>query len=203
MDLTRSRVRRLALTTCLRTAALATSAQAAIVPSANDPNTTVPNSFTDATGLELGLCTNAGCLGERPNLAVAPSVPGNFNEGGEAFWYIANADLSNGSAEFAVEAAFEDLVPNGGGAFTRQRFRFDNLSGTVRLTTPYGSKIYTDLTPGVRSINDTVDLGLVGGCVVGPCAYAGANYGEELTTFLRPVGWTPGAPGTVTSASVQ
>jgi hypothetical protein len=167
------------------------SAQAAVVPSAVDPNTTLPNSFTDGT-LELGLCTNTGCAGARPNQGQPVAVPGNFFADAEAFWYLNTVELSHGSAEFAVEAAFEDLAKNAGGAFTRQRFRFDGLTGTVRLTTPYGSKIYEDLDGGLRTVNDTVDLGLVGGCIVPSgsfCDYAGANYGTELTKFLVPVGF--------------
>jgi hypothetical protein len=176
-------------------------AQAAIIPSAVDPNTTLPNSFTDATGLELGLCTNAGCAGARPNQGQPVAVPGNFFADAEAFWYLNNVDLSSGSAEFAVEAAFEDLQPNNGGAFTRQRFRFDGLQGTIRLTTPYGTRIYDNVGGGTRAINDTVDLGIVGGCpgTVGFCDYAGANYGAELTHYLVPPGFVAGAPGTVTS----
>jgi hypothetical protein len=181
----------------------AVPAGAAVVPSAVDPNTTLPNSFTDANGLELVLCTNSGCAGVRPDLGNATAVPGNFNAGGEAFWYLNEAVMPSGAlAEFAVEGAFEDLAPNQGGAFTRQRFRFDDLTGTIRVTTPYGVRIYDDLGGGIRTINDTVDLGLVGGCGTPPagtfCDYAGANYGNELTHFLVPEGFTPGAPGSVT-----
>jgi hypothetical protein len=171
------------------------------VPSAVDPNTTLPNSFTDQAGLELGLCTNTGCAGARPDQGQPVAVPGNFFGDAEAFWYLNTVELNSGAAEFAVEAAFEDLLPNNGGAFTRQRFRFSNLTGTIRLTTPYGTRIYDDLGGGNRTINDTVDLGIVGGCpgTVGFCDYAGANYGNELTHYLVPVDFVPGAPGTVTT----
>jgi hypothetical protein len=189
---------------CLVAAAFAAGpAQAAIVPSAVDPNTTLPNSFTDEAGIELGLCTNTGCAGVRPDQSLAVAVPGNFFADAEAFWFLSEVTTpSGGFAEFAVEAAFEDLAPNQGGAFTRQRFRFDNLTGTVRITTPFGSKVYPGLEGGTRSINDTTDLGLVGGCLqpVGTfCDYAGANYGPALTHFLMPEGFDPAgaAPGEV------
>ena len=199
----RNRTRAAITTAAALVAAAAFSAgpaHASVVPSAVDPNTTVPNSFTDETGLDFGLCTNNGCAGVRPDLNQALAVPGNFSAAGEAFWYLNEAVMPSGSlVEFAVEGAFEDIAPHQGGAFTRQRFRFDNLTGTVRITTPYGVRIYDNLAGGTRAINDTVDLGLVGGCGTPPaggfCDYAGANYGNELTRFLVPATFdtTPGA----------
>jgi hypothetical protein len=197
----RSAQRRLiALAAAMAFAAVASPAQAALTASDNDLNTTLPQTFTDGTGLALEPCSNAGCAipGPRPNLGAPLAVPGNFDPSREAFWYYADAQLPSGSAEFAVEAAFLGaLAPSQGSAFTRQRFRFDNLVGTYRLTTPFGSKVYPNLNGGKRAINDTVDTG----CLAPPCNYQTADYGAELTTFLRPVSWTPGAPGTVSNTT--
>src|SRR4051795_6176423 len=106
---------RAAITTAaalIAAAALAGPAHAAVSASADDPNTTLPASFTDSSdGLAVGLCADgtANCSSIPPD-PNAPVSTANFDPSGEAFWMLANASftgpLSNSVAEFALEAAF-------------------------------------------------------------------------------------------------
>jgi hypothetical protein len=182
-------------------AALAGPAQAALTPSANDANTTLPATFTDSTdGLVLEPCSNTGCAipGPRPDLNAPLAVPGNFDPSGEAFWFYADAQLPGGFAEFALEAAFllGDPAPDEGSAFSRIRIRLDNLTGHYRITHPYGSKEY-DAAGGTRSINDSIDIGC-NPTATTPCDYQAADYGT-LTSFLRPAAGLPTTGGAVSN----
>jgi hypothetical protein len=174
-------------------AALAGPAQAAVSASADDPNTTLPASFTDSSdGLAVGLCAdgtaNCSSLPPDPN---APVSTANFDPSGEAFWMLVNASftgqLSGSVAEFALEAAFlGDILPHQGSTFSRIRFRFDLPPGHYRVTYPYGVKTYDVSTGGDRSINDSIDTG----CLANPCDPTTAGYGP-VTSILR---WDSGAP---------
>jgi hypothetical protein len=174
-------------------AAVAGPASAAVTASANDPNTTLPASFTDsADGLSVGLCAD-GTLNcsSIPPVADAPVSTANFDPSGEAFWMLANASFSGplaGSvAEFALEAAFlGDIAPNQGSTFSRIRFRFDLPAGRYRITHPYGVNTYDVTGSGSRTINDTVDTG----CLANPCDPTTVGYGP-VTSILR---WDSGAP---------
>src|SRR4051812_46979397 len=165
---------RAAITTAaalIAAAALAGPAHAAVSASADDPNTTLPASFTDSSdGLAVGLCADgtANCSSIPPD-PNAPVSTANFDPSGEAFWMLANASftgpLSKSVAEFALEAAFlGDILPHQGSAFSRIRFRFDLPAGHYRVTHPYGVNTY-DVSGGTRTINDTIDTG----CLANPC----------------------------------
>jgi len=168
-------------------------AGAAVTASANDPNTTLPASFTDSADLlSVGLCTDgtANCSSIPPN-PDAPVSTANFDPTGEAFWMLANASfsgtLSKSVAEFALEAAFlGDIAPNQGSTFSRIRFRFDLPPGHYRITHPYGVNEYDVASTGSRTINDTVDTG----CLANPCDPTAVGYGP-VTSILR---WDSGAP---------
>jgi len=95
-----------------------------------------------------------------------PVVPGNafsalIGFGGEAFYYLADADLGIGFAEFAVEAAFQlgDPAPDQQLVFARLRVRIDvPVPGTYTLTHPYGVRVYNVAAVGPGpDINETVD----------------------------------------------
>jgi hypothetical protein len=190
------RRRRAAITTAaaiLAAAAFAVpAAQADVHASENDPNTTLPASFTDDTGLSVGLCTDgtARCSSIPPD-ANAPTSTANFDPSGEAFWMLANASftgaLAGDIAEFALEAAFlGDIVPEGGSAFSRIRFRFDLDAGKYRITHPYGVNTYTVTTGGNRSVNDTADIG----CMAQPCDETTASFGTVKSILT----WGADAP---------
>lgn len=184
-------------------AVFAGPAQAALTPSANDSNTTLPATFTDSTdGLTLEPCSNAGCAvpGPRPDLSAPLAVPGNFHSTGEAFWWHAAADLLGGTAEFAVEAAFllGDPAADQGSVFSRIRFRFPGLNGRYRITHPFGVNEYA-ANGGTRSINDTIDTGCNPTATV-VCDYTAAGYGA-VTSFLRPAAGFPTTPGTVSNTT--
>jgi len=175
-------------------AVIAGPAQANITASANDPNTTLPVSFTDQSdGLAVGLCADgsANCSSIPPDLN-APVSTANFDPSGEAFWMLVNASFSGplatkSVAEFALEAAFlGDIAPNQGSTFSRIRFRFDLPAGVYRITHPYGVNTYNVTTGGTRSINDSMDTG----CLANPCDPTTAGYGA-VTSILR---WDSGAP---------
>jgi hypothetical protein len=186
-------------------AGFAGPAQAALTPSANDPNTTLPATFTDPSdGLVLEPCSNTGCTfpGPRPDQNAPLAVPGNFDPtgGGETFWFYAEAGLPGGFIEFAVEGAFllGDPAPDEGSAFSRIRIRLDGLTGHYRITHPYGSKEY-DAAGGTRSINDTIDAGC-NPTATTVCNYQAADYGT-ITSFLRPAAGLPATGGVVSNTT--
>src|SRR4051794_32646626 len=78
----------------LGSAALAASAQAAVVPSANDPLTGFPASYDDTvSGFKLALCQDLSgfCIETpAPNPGAALAVPGNFTPDEEGFYFLAD-----------------------------------------------------------------------------------------------------------------
>lgn len=128
------------------------------------------SALTVAPGVTVNPCEY------EPPLAGPPSFPGNF--GAEAIYWsgvaLGNFTSSNGALSSAllvlaleVTGANEAALADGTqAAFSRIRLRLDApVAGTYRVTHPYGSRNYVVTTPGVRAINQTQDLGLVGPAV--------------------------------------
>lgn len=140
--------------------------------------------YEDTSGLRLELCLDSNveiepgvfidpCLLE--NNPIFPlSFPGNF--GSEAFWWNATTSgtfqssqggvlVAGGDALLvtAMEAAFaSDLGVLDGDqvAFGRIRLRISvPVTGTYRVTHPFGTRIYTIDAAGSRAINQTQDIG--------------------------------------------
>lgn len=122
--------------------------------------------YQDTNGLTLE-------LGLDPVLNLFdPPIPGNaFSEligfGSEGFYWIAEANLdldATNSAfyEAALEYAFanEDPVDGDQFVFVRLRFRIDApVAGRYIVTHPYGVDVFDVEVPGVRAINETIDVG--------------------------------------------
>jgi hypothetical protein len=180
----------------------ATAAPAAITTGTVDAASGFPFSYTDATdGLALQQCQDgsAFCVETpRPDVNAPISVPENFSEDGEGFWWLAEATVPNagtGQARFAKESAFanEAIAAGDQVSFSRIRFRFQGLvaGDTYRVTHPYG---VTELVaepdpgaPGTGRINSTDDVG----CITPPCGAFPAIAGDPITTFLR---WDASSP---------
>jgi hypothetical protein len=140
--------------------------------------------YEDTLGLKLELCLDRNveiepgvfidpCLLEN-NPVFPPSFPGNF--GNEAFWWNATTFgtyqssqggvlVAGGDALLvtALEAAFaSDLGVLDGDqvAFGRIRLRISvPVTGTYRVTHPFGTRDYVITDPGRRAINQTQDIG--------------------------------------------
>lgn len=135
--------------------------------------------------LKLQLCTDSvlpvpgapgvsvnPCEYEPPLFGAPPSFPSNF--GAEAIYWSAVALGSYTSTGNIFNSALLVLALEGLGAngaalvdgnqavFTRTRIRVDvPVAGTYRITHPYGSRDYVVTTPGLKAINQTLDLGVV------------------------------------------
>jgi len=173
------------------------AAPAAITTGPIDPASGFPFSYTDDVGdFALQQCQdNSGFCIEtpRPDLSQPISVPDNFTEDGEGFWWLADAVVPNagtGLARFAKESAFdlEEVAAGHQVSFARIRFRFQGLvtGATYRITHPYGvDEIVAEADPkGGGRINFTDDVG----CITPPCGAFPALSGERVTSFLR---WDP------------
>jgi hypothetical protein len=186
---------------CAVTASLlfAAAAPAAITTGPVDPASGFPFSYDDdVQGFGLEQCQDASgfCVETpRPDPAQPISVPDNYTEDGEGFWWLAEATVPNagtGIARFAKESAFDtDVVENGHQvSFSRIRFRFQGLDegDTYRITHPYGvTELVADpdpAAPGRGRINFTSDVG----CIAPPCGDFPAIAGDPITAFLR---WDP------------
>jgi hypothetical protein len=185
---------------CATTAALLFSAgpaPAAITTGPVDPASGYPFSYADdVQGFALEQCQDASgfCIETpRPDPAQPISVPDNFTEDEEGFWFLADATVPNagtGVARFAKESAFDTpgLNPGHQVAFSRIRFRFQGLvpGDTYRVTHPYGiDEIVAEPDPkGGGRINFTNDVG----CIAPPCGAFPALAGDPITAFLR---WDP------------
>jgi hypothetical protein len=116
------------------------------------------------------------CDYEPPLFGAPPSFPSNF--GAEAIYWSAVAlgsyTSSTPSPTGLPNSALLVLTLQGAGAnaaalvdgtqavFSRSRIRVDvPVPGTYRITYPYGSKDYVVTSPGLRAINQTLDIGLV------------------------------------------
>jgi hypothetical protein len=158
--------------------------QNAAVAAAYSLSNGFPIWYEDANGLRLALCLdrrveiNPGvfidpCLLEN-NPANPASFPGNF--GNEALWWAAetfgtfqsrlNGNIVSGGNALmvlALEAAFAaDLGPRDGDqvAFSRIRLRISvPVTGTYRVEHPFGTRDYAIVNAGLRSIDQTQDLG--------------------------------------------
>ena len=139
-----------------------------------------PTFYTDDSGLSLQVCEDgsANCLG-----ATTADLADRTD--GEAFYWMAAAELptSRGdlSVEFALEAAFaatdEPMV------FDRLRVRGDlTRAGRYTLLTPYGRQRITAEGLGPRNVNFTQD----DVCALTP----GGGCPGRITNFLR----SPNAP---------
>jgi hypothetical protein len=172
----------------------AAAAPAAITTGPVDPNSGFPFSYTDDLRTSLQLCQDvSGFCVETPRpLPNDPiSVPENFTEDEEGFWWLADATVPNagrGLARFAKEAAFDTPGINPGHqvSFSRIRFRFDlQPNATYRITHPYGVDEITADATGV--INFTEDVG----CLGAPCGAFAQPSGDRITGFLT---WDPIVP---------
>jgi hypothetical protein len=132
-----------------------------------------PVHYTDDSGLSLAICEDgsANCLG-----ATTADLADTTD--GEAFYWMATAELAssrgNLSVEFALEAAY--AAPNEPMVFDRLRVRGDlTRSGTYTLDHPYGSTQVDAVGTAARNVNFTEDLtcSLNAGCA------------GRITNFLR------------------
>lgn len=112
------------------------------------------------------------CEYEPPLFGAPPSFPSNF--GAEAIYWSAVALGSYTSTGNIFNSALLVLALEGTGAngaalvdgsqavFSRTRIRVDvPVAGTYRITHPFGSRDYVVTTPGLKAINQTLDLGIV------------------------------------------
>lgn len=149
-----------------------------------------PVSYTDKTGLKLGLCTQSGpCFGPSPDPTRTPSVPANFAS--ETFYFAANAALTTpgggrGLLVLATEAAFAPpAVPAAGQQITFNRIRA-KITGlkpntVYRLKHPYGEmQVQTD-AKGILNYNQDI------GCGGPPCNF-GQLWDSSIKSWLR---WDP------------
>jgi hypothetical protein len=161
-----------------------------------------PQWYQDSTGLVLDAClpnaaelADGTCLvtpDQLSNPAAAILFPNNFPD--EFFFFNANStmDVNGGRAllVLALEGAFLNgpVVAGDQMVFARLRIRVDIPApgGTYRVIHPFGVEEFPDLTPGLKSINFTNDVGLIAG------DFGGALNGK-ITTFLR-ASTTAGGP---------
>jgi hypothetical protein len=114
----RARAATAAAALCAATATLlvaAAAAPAAITTGPVDPASGFPFSYDDdVQGFGLEQCQDASgfCVETpRPDPAQPISVPDNYTEDGEGFWWLADATVPNagtGLARFAKESAFDN-----------------------------------------------------------------------------------------------
>lgn len=163
-----------------------------------------PQWYEDTSGLRLDLCLdqNGMCLAVLPDPAAPPSVPGNYDPGGEAFYYDATASISDGIVDaqltLALEAGFVGPVANGGqSVFARIRISINPrdvsaANQVFTVTHPFGQTTIT-----TRDVNQnsfvTQDIpGLVAGdftsATLDMPALAGTVNadGRSIGPFLRP-----------------
>jgi len=174
--------------------------------------------YQDATALRLELCLdqNGMCLAVLPNPAAPPSVvpaPGvsNWDAAGEAFYYMATAQISDGNVDailiLALEAAFANgpVIAGDQVVFTRLRVGINPrvpaaANSVFTITHPFGTAQLT--TRGVNQNESIVmDLGIgapgafpnlnnAGAAIVD--AAAGSSIGPEAVgPFLIPTAAFP------------
>jgi len=145
---------------------------------------------TNTGGLQLTICpgTDPQCISMPVNPLDPESVA--LNVGDEAFFWSAEATAVgggiNGLLVLGFEAAFGgDGTPEDGNqiTFTRLRIRIDApVAGDYTITHPFGTKTFTNVPAGRRTINFTDDIG--GASPLDPDgAMAGALYGN-ISKFL-------------------
>lgn len=184
--------------------------------------------YRDATGLKLELCLDQEvavtattsffpCLTAEPFIGAPISFPTNF--GGEAFWWSAStfgaftsrvgglAVPGTALLVLAQEAAFSSglTIDGNQAAFGRIRLRIDvPVSGTYRITHPYGEIVYVVNAAGVRQINQTQDIGNLlppAGSGAPPAGdfLAALSDGPDPATIIPPVGF-PAINGEIVSS---
>jgi len=189
-----------------------------------NPATGYPIWYEDANGLRIELCLdqNGMCLAVLPNPALPPSVPGNWDPAGEAFYWLAEATLADPGVDallvLAMESSFVGAItPGGQAAFTRIRIRMTpTQTGTFVVSHPYGTVTLDGVAGVVQTVTQDIP-GLVAGAFAaallddpvqaGTVNATGAGIGPFLRPTTAPVivgGNTylanPGAPVTVTGA---
>ena len=142
----------------------------------------------DAPTYMCALLPAPGIYDDKLPLSFPPTLESPLNFPDEAFWFTADGtivgagiDLSYGAA---IEAAFSGGDPVDGDqiSFARIRIRADvPTAGTYIITHPYGVEAFTVVTPGVKAINMTRDIG-----IGSPQTYDGALKGD-VGPFLRSV----------------
>jgi Chitobiase/beta-hexosaminidase C-terminal domain/Fibronectin type III domain/Bacterial Ig-like domain/Fn3 associated len=178
--------------------ALASPAQAKLQSAGPvDPSNGFPFWYQDESGTRLDLCLppdpNQKCLQpfEMPNPDQPLSFPDNFP--GEAFWWSAEADLSDQMPNsdkallvLAQEAAFANEVPKDGDqmSFGRVRIRVDGLQigQKYRVTHPYGVDefVAVDDGDGGGEIDETEDIGCF------PTPQTPCNFDEASSSRIGP-----------------
>ncbi|MCX8031280.1 MAG: carboxypeptidase-like regulatory domain-containing protein [Thermodesulfovibrionales bacterium] len=134
-----------------------------------NPNNGFPLWFQDTNGRGVELCLDQNFCFFDP---VDPNNPFSvqIGFGPEAFWWSADATITNGTVDailiLAVEAAFLNEEPVDGDQFpfTRLRIRADvPAAGTYTVVHPYGREVFvvTTVGPG-NEINMTRDIPVVG-----------------------------------------
>lgn len=167
-------------TALVATVAFAMPAKADLTAAgAIDPVTKYPSYFQDANGLQLEICRSG------PNC----SVPADFTPpDGESFYFMGSSELDadapgtlddgTWTLELATEAAYAG--PGDGQEIVFNRFLLlapNVLSGTYRVTSPYGVKEMT-FNGRKRAVEDI-------GCDVPPCGdFAGALNGSIGPNFI-------------------
>lgn len=138
-----------------------------------NPATGFPLWYEDETGLRLQLCLDNSplCLTTVPDqehAAIVADHEADSNFIDESFWWSGDAQLTGaggvtGRLTLGSEAAFTARVQNGDQiSFGRVRIRIDNLvaGGTYRITHPYGTDTFENVSGGVRGVNFTEDIGI-------------------------------------------
>jgi hypothetical protein len=144
-----------------------------------DRNNGFPQWYQDQSGLVLDAClpnsaelADGTCLvtpDQLTNPSSPISFPGNFPD--EFFFFNANSTMNVNSGRALLVLALEGAFANGGVlagdqmVFARLRIRVDVPApgGTYRVIHPFGVEEFTNLSPGIKAINFTSDIGIVAG----------------------------------------
>ncbi|MBI5741046.1 MAG: carboxypeptidase regulatory-like domain-containing protein [Nitrospirae bacterium] len=169
-----------------------------------DPSNGFPVYYQDQRGLALALCLDpVNCVFDPVNPVFPFSVTTGF--GAEAFWWGADAIIPAADCPacvpavlvLALEAAyggFGDPVDGQQVSFSRVRIRVDApVAGTYTVTHPYGVEVFDVVTPGVRSIDFTNDVG-----IGAPGTFTGALAGPTFPFLTQAV--PPPPPGFIGNA---
>ena len=171
------------LVACLALTAPATAHAALSAVGPIDPATGAPAFYTDANGLQLGLCHPG-----TPN--CGPLVPG------EDFYNFTQSILTlpnGGTATLTLDMTLAPNVTGNPSVFNRVRVQIDAApAGTYTITHPYGTDTVVVPVAGRRG-RTTIDIGCLP-AASGPCDFASAlagRYGPFLTA--APGGLVPPA----------
>lgn len=177
-------------------------------PIATGPLKLFPAWYMDKTGVALEACVDGTPLCINSTLAQLrrPAAPG----GGEAFYWMAVADLPTLSVrsfvELALEITFLNPVVNRANAmiFNRLRVRIDGFTppvadGNFTIVHPFGSQVIP-VAAGATEINFTTDLPGSAGLASFAGVLAAPNIGPFLAQINPPPGYigSPDVPSAVT-----